>query len=167
MNGRHRERGRDGRFKKTGDPDVPKEIKSPYKHMKLGNKVMRNHRAVWTMTYGPIPKGYIVHHRNGNKGDNRLENLELMTFSEHSRLHLNSNDSVLRKRTREARSIAAKKGWEKHPAVHGICEECGKEWTGSFNFRRFCSEACEARSLRKRKKQVEGSDPEPPILVRE
>ena len=29
----------------------------------------------------------VVHHINGNRQDNRLENLELMTRSEHSRLH--------------------------------------------------------------------------------
>ncbi len=34
-----------------------------------------------------IMVGEIVHHINGDKQDNRLDNLELMTISEHMKLH--------------------------------------------------------------------------------
>jgi len=36
---------------------------------------MLEHRRIWAEQHGPIPKGWVVHHLNGNKGDNRLENL--------------------------------------------------------------------------------------------
>jgi hypothetical protein len=35
-----------------------------------------------------LVKGEIVHHINGNKQDNRLENLQLMTAKEHYKLHV-------------------------------------------------------------------------------
>jgi len=35
----------------------------------------------------PLKENEVVHHKNGNKGDNRPENLEVMTKSEHIKLH--------------------------------------------------------------------------------
>lgn len=43
------------------------------------------HRLVWEAANGPIPPGHIIHHVNGLKTDNRLDNLALTTQSEHAR----------------------------------------------------------------------------------
>lgn len=53
----------------------------------------REHRVVWEEAHGPIPKGYHVHHRNGDITDNRLENLELMSAGDHTRHH-NKNETA-------------------------------------------------------------------------
>jgi hypothetical protein len=46
------------------------------------------HRFIMAQFLGrPLLNSEQVHHKNGVKTDNRLENLELMTVSEHSRLH--------------------------------------------------------------------------------
>jgi len=37
------------------------------------------HRLVWLAIHGPIPPGVEINHKNLNKGDNRIDNLELLT----------------------------------------------------------------------------------------
>lgn len=47
-------------------------------------KYVREHRLVWEQTHGAIPKGYVIHHLNGVKDDNRLENLACLPIAAHS-----------------------------------------------------------------------------------
>jgi len=42
---------------------------------------------VWIRANGPIPAGFVVHHLNGNKQDNDLKNLRVMSRAEHRRIH--------------------------------------------------------------------------------
>ena len=43
------------------------------------------HRYVWEYYYGKIPMGNDLHHINHDKTDNRIENLEIYTKSEHAK----------------------------------------------------------------------------------
>lgn len=46
------------------------------------------HQWVWITFVGEIPKGYDIHHINGNPKDNRVENLCLIESSKHKSIHL-------------------------------------------------------------------------------
>ena len=45
------------------------------------------HRGCWEAHHGSIPSGHIVHHIDGDRLDNRIENLACMPHGEHTRLH--------------------------------------------------------------------------------
>ncbi len=45
------------------------------------------HRHVWEEANGPIPDGYVIHHRDGNPLNNDLGNLACLTVGEHTQLH--------------------------------------------------------------------------------
>ena len=45
------------------------------------------HRLVWEAAHGTIPENYVIHHINGIKDDNRLENLEALPRKQHNHRH--------------------------------------------------------------------------------
>lgn len=58
-----------------------------YRRVKHGGRYRMEHNVVWEEHHGPIPDGFDVHHRNRDKLDNRIENLQLVSRLEHKRIH--------------------------------------------------------------------------------
>ena len=48
-------------------------------------------RAMWEEAYGPIPRGYLIHHKNEDPFDDRLDNFQMVTRAEHALLHADSD----------------------------------------------------------------------------
>jgi hypothetical protein len=69
------------------------DIVYKYVKKKIGkNKTRDEHRLVMENYLGrKLDRKEIVHHKNGDKRDNRIENLELMDISEHARMHTKGN----------------------------------------------------------------------------
>ncbi len=131
-------------------------------------KGSRLHRAVWVSNRGPIPKGYHVHHKDGDRSNNAFDNLELLAAS----VHLSGHSKLTGRISSEARSAAA--SWhrsEEGRAWHSrhyraviqpkmaerialSCQHCGQAFEARRIFVRqskFCTPACKARALRKRR----------------
>ena len=70
-------------------------------------KYIYEHRLVWEKAHGPIPEGHIIHHLNGIKNDNRLENLAALPRNAHSgSAVLNVFKTRIRQLETQARELA-------------------------------------------------------------
>lgn len=51
---------------------------------------MYEHHFVWATAYNQVelPKGYVIHHIDHNKHNNSLDNLVLLSISDHMKLHM-------------------------------------------------------------------------------
>ena len=50
------------------------------------------HRLIYEEVYGSIPKGYAIHHIDGDKTNNNPGNLMLLSKSNHHKLHMNKTN---------------------------------------------------------------------------
>ena len=119
------------------------------------------HRDMWIAEYGAIPKGYDVHHKDGNSLNNTLENFELITRREHAKEHWKLQPEEKRKQALAAIKQAQKKSselWkdeqyrEKRKAelkelaqsrsFECICKCCGRKFEAHAVGASYCSNEC-------------------------
>lgn len=84
------------------------------------------HRLVWTNAFGKIPEGHDIHHKDGNKSNNDIENLECLPRSEHIRLH--RTGTRISAENAEKLHNGSKERWKKYrgdiPNGHKKCSMC-------------------------------------------
>lgn len=100
-----------------------------------GKTRKRLHVYIWEKFNGPVPLGCHVHHIDWNKRNNAIENLDVLSKSEHHKIHAACLTSeVLKKRAenisdeerkRRAENVV-KSAMPKAKAWHGTQE--GKQW---------------------------------------
>ena len=125
------------------------------------------HIAVWEYYNGPIPHGYEIHHKDGNKHNNSIENLACLTPSEHHSLHMQQfmqdkafvkklHDNLDKARIYASKWHGSEEGIEWH-REHGkrvaenmqpkeyTCLHCGEKfWKKPFGENKFCSNKCKS-----------------------
>jgi len=52
---------------------------SGYTRIVAAGVYLQSHRVVWLYCHGPIPPGHVINHRDGNRRNNRIANLEAVT----------------------------------------------------------------------------------------
>ena len=82
---------------------ILKQIPDRTKHLRVILSVNGIHKTyqvhqLFAQAFLPNPNGYdVVHHKNHNPQDNRIENLEWMDRIEHNRLHSNDSKEITSK----------------------------------------------------------------------
>lgn len=129
----------------------------------------RLHRTVWESNNGEIPKGYDVHHIDGDKTNNEPENLELLKRFDHHSLHGKKNMENHPENIAAAQKAApewhrseegtkwhskhAIEYWSNAPMQTYTCSFCRKEYqTRAIRLKgnHFCSNNCKAAFRRRR-----------------
>ena len=143
--------------------------KSGYYGGCIHNRKIRLHRYIWEKYNGEIPKGYHIHHKDKNKFNNNIDNLIMLSASEHEKLHESlrtEEEKTIRKNNlnKNARPKAiewhgSEDGIEWHKKqgvkvakklkdvkIQKICKLCQNEFIDNgFNKAFFCSNKCKSR----------------------
>lgn len=136
----------------------------------LGKTTILMHRYVWEYYNCPIPKGYHVHHKDGNRANNDISNLELLKGTVHEKLHgrlltdeqreWRRNNLNTNARPKAVAWHKSEKGKEWHKeqyqmtreSLHKVdthtCLNCGIEYEGE-PISKFCSNRCKSAYRRK------------------
>lgn len=127
----------------------------------------RMHRYVWEFYNGEIPKEYHIHHKDGDKSNNNIENLEMILGRKHCKYHankyVNSNkDEMIKNLLNNA--IPASKEWHKskegkewhkehyekmkeklYVEKEYTCKQCGNKFKSTKVGSKFCSNKCKSK----------------------
>ena len=136
-----------------------------WKHDSSNKPPVPLHRQIWVDNFGEIPKGFHIHHKDQNTLNNQLDNLELISASNHAKSHSNqperlqkqrefaiANNKMLQEATKKWRHSTEGKEWHSKHTKESVnkpkfvtCFECGKEGTRYSSNARFCSKKCGAK----------------------
>lgn len=141
------------------------------------DKRQRLHVYVWEYYNSEVPKGYEVHHKDEDKYNNDISNLELLEDVEHRKVHaisLKNNKKRLERLRKHLNEVARPKASEWHKSKEGrrwhvkqgketwvnkepikyLCSNCGKEFESLNSYseesNRFCSNNCKSAWRRKK-----------------
>ena len=126
------------------------------------------HRYVWQKHNGKIEKGIQIHHKDEDKSNNSIGNLEKLTAKQHSRKHLTEErkeqsrkilDEKARPKAKEWHGSEEGRKWHAEHAKNSlfgeirnlICPNCEKNFETKFKITKYCSYDCKVKFNNRRK----------------
>jgi hypothetical protein len=133
----------------------------------------RMHVVVWEFYKSEIPKGFHIHHKDNNKSNNNISNLNLISSHDHANLHMteekrekaSKNAGKFRHLTKEWHASEKGKkwhiehgilGWANRKPISLICAQCEKKFKTKTYHQLFCCNAC--KSAWRREKGLDDID---------
>lgn len=144
-------------------PDSPHRQRRYFKATNKKNTSL--HRVIYEEHFGPIPQGWIIHHKDGDITNNDPSNLQAMTRSEHNRIHLLDyswfpntkppTPAALKAAaewhgSEEGRKWHEKHGrdsWKNREPIKAECQHCGTEYESRVP-KKYCSNKCKSAARR-------------------
>lgn len=119
------------------------------------------HVVVWEAFYGKITKGFHVHHIDGDKSNNCIYNLKLLSIKQHVNAHFSEEKrEAARKHVANIRPLTKEwhssengrkwhkdhgiDGWNKKKEITKKCKVCEKEFKTKTYHQLFCSNKCKS-----------------------
>lgn len=123
-------------------------------------KTLLLHRIIWEDNFGAIPEGFHIHHKDENRINNDINNLECVSLSHHASHHrkeewesgklnylvkaqkkwLQTENGKLKK------SESAQNGWIKRKFYKKNCQKCEKEFETQAPQAKWCSNSCKYKN---------------------
>ena len=87
-----------------------------YMQVTIEGSLYLSHRVIWEMINGPIPKGYIIDHKDRVRDNNLISNLRLVTYSLNQRNRSNNSNN-----TSGCRGVTKRNNgkWRAQIQIHG------------------------------------------------
>jgi hypothetical protein len=141
---------------------------SQQKHVRGSRRL---HRKVWEYFNGEIPKGMHIHHKDENRANNQIENLEVLHSKTHLSNHMTAERREIAKANIVAHAVPMAKFWHKSlqgrewhsqhakrvadsiPMITKHCQLCGAEFQTKKHMdwkAKYCHQNCKMKARRRR-----------------
>ena len=97
------------------------------------------HRVIYERHHGSIPAGFVIHHKDEDKSNNAIENLEAMPKSEHQRHHATGKENSVAQRQAAAKTLESLRIPKDAECLH--CKESFVSLSAN-RAGKFCSRSC-------------------------